>query len=350
MTLRADLTVARGTFTLEMAFEIAPGETAAVLGPNGSGKTTLLSALAGLVPLQRGRVELDGRLLEDVGGGVRVPPGERSVGVVFQQYLLFPHLTVLDNVAFGLRYHGRSRAAARRAAQAQLVAAGLDHLAGRLPAALSGGQAQRVALARALAIAPSLLLLDEPLAALDVRARAETRRALRAQLATFTGVKLLVTHDPLEAIALSSWLIVIEAGRVTQAGTAAEVTERPRSAWVADLVGVNLLRGRAHGDRVALESGVDLLVPDAGDGEVFVVIHPRAVALHIQRPEGTPRNVWQTSIVGLDHQGSRVRVRAAGPIPLVAEVTAGAVAALPVREGDAMWVSVKATDISVYPA
>lgn len=350
MSLRADLSVARGAFTLEMALAVDPGETAAVLGPNGSGKTTLLAALAGLVPLQRGRVEVDGRILEDADRAVRVPPAQRSVGMVFQQYLLFPHLTVLDNVAFGLRCHGAARAAARRTAATQLAAAGLNHLATRLPAALSGGQAQRVALARALAIAPALLLLDEPLAALDVRARAETRRALRAQLAAFGGVKLLVTHDPLEAIALSNRLIVIEGGRVTQIGTAAEVTERPRSSWVADLAGVNLLRGRGHGDRVIVENGAELIAPDAGDGEVFAVVHPRAVALHAQRPEGTPRNVWQSTVVGLDHQGSRVRVRTAGPIPLVAEVTADAVATLPVREGDAMWVSVKATDVTVYPA
>jgi molybdate transport system ATP-binding protein len=193
-------------------------------------------------------------------------------------------------------------------------------------------------------------LLDEPLAALDVRTRAATRRGLRDRLAEFTGVKLLVTHDPLEALALAERLIVIEQGRVVQAGTAAEVTARPRSAWVADLVGVNLFRGQAAGDRVALADGATLIVPGAGRGDVFAVIHPRAVALHRAAPEGTPRNVWPARIDDLDHDGARVRVRTSGALPIVAEVTPAAVAELALDRGDAVWVSVKAMEITVYPA
>jgi len=350
MSLRADVTVVRGGFTLELELVAGAGEVVAVLGPNGAGKSTLLAALAGLVPLQRGRVELDGRLLEDAASGVRVAPEQRPVGVVFQDYLLFPHLSVLDNVAFGLRCRGASRAAARTAASRYLGAADLAPLASARPAHLSGGQAQRVALLRALATTPALLLLDEPLAALDVQARAETRRALRAQLAAFSGVKILVTHDPLEAMALADRLMVLEAGRLVQTGTAAEVTARPRSPWVADLVGVNFLRGRSAGDRVLLDGGGTLIVPGAGEGEVVAVIHPRAVALHRAMPEGTPRNVWRATIASLDGDGNRVRVRMAGPPPIVAEITAAAVAALGLAPGAEVWVSVKAMEITVYPA
>jgi molybdate transport system ATP-binding protein len=350
MSLRADVTVVRGTFTLALELTASAGEVVAVLGPNGAGKSTLLGALAGLVPLQRGRVELDGRLLEDAASGVHVAPEERPVGVVFQDYLLFPHLSVLDNVAFGLRCRGVSRVAARTAARGYLADADLASLASARPAHLSGGQAQRVALLRALAATPALLLLDEPLAALDVRARAETRRALRGQLARFGGVKILVTHDPLEAMALADRLMVVEAGRVVQTGTAAEVTARPRSAWVADLVGVNLLRGRGAQDRVLLDGGATLIVPGAGEGDVVAVVHPRAVALHRAAPEGTPRNVWRATIASLDADHDRVRVRTEGPVPMVAEVTAAAVAALGLAAGVEVWVSVKATEIAVYPA
>jgi molybdate transport system ATP-binding protein len=350
VSLRAGVRVEYGSFTLDVDLAVAAGEVVAVLGPNGAGKSTLLGALAGLVPLAAGRVELDGRVLDDRAAGVFVPPEQRRIGVVFQDYLLFPHLSALDNVAFGLRSRGRSRAAARAAATAWLARIGLAEQAAARPAQLSGGQAQRVALARALAVEPALLLLDEPLAALDVRTRAETRRVLRARLAEFTGVKLLVTHDPLEAIALGERLVVIEDGRIVQAGTPAEVTARPRSPWVADLVGVNLFRGEAAGDHVALAGGASLVVPGAGRGAVFAVVHPRAVALHRVRPEGTPRNVWAARVDSLDDEGTRVRVRTTGPLTMVAEVTPAAVAALALDQGSEVWVSVKATEISTYPA
>jgi len=337
-------------FTLDVELTVQTGEVVAVLGPNGAGKSTLLAALAGLAPLARGRIELEGRVLDDPGRGVYVPPQHRPIGVVFQEYLLFPHLSALDNVAFGLRCRGATWATARRQAGDWLRRVGLtDHTRAR-PAQLSGGQAQRVALARALAIQPALLLLDEPLAALDVRTRAETRRALRQRLAEFDGVKLVVTHDALEAITLAERLIVIEHGRVVQSGSPAEVTARPRSAWIADLVGVNLFRGRAAGGRIALENAATLVAPGAADGDVFAVVHPRAVALYRTAPEGTPRNVWRARIDGIDHDGSRVRVRTVGPLAMVAEVTPAAVTELALDEGGEVWVSVKAVEITTYPA
>ena len=295
---------------------------------------------------------LDGRVLEDTARRVRLAAERRPVGMVFQDYLLFPHLSVLENVAFGLRARGARRTVARRTAQGWLERLGLPALADASPRTLSGGQQQRVALARALATDPRMLLLDEPLAALDVSIRAEVRRDLRRHLREFTGVNLLVTHDPLEAIALADRLIVIERGRVAQTGTPAEVAERPRSAYVADLVGVNLLRGRAAGDAVELSDGGRLEVVGAGRGDVFAVVPPRSVSLWRSRPDGSPRNVWRGRAAGLDLLGDRVRVRVdARPQPsLVAEVTPAAVADLGLAEGSEVWVSVKATEVRAYPA
>ncbi|HVN85476.1 MAG TPA: TOBE domain-containing protein, partial [Candidatus Binatia bacterium] len=214
----------------------------------------------------------------------------------------------------------------------------------------SGGQAQRVALARALAVGPRLLLLDEPLSALDIRTRADLRRDLRRHLDSFRGVRLLVTHDPIEAIALADRLVILEHGKVVQDGSPAAVTEQPRSQYVADLVGVNLFRGEARAGRIDLRGGGSLTVPDTGNGDVFAVIHPRAVALHRRAPEGTPRNVWHGNVDRLDPEGDRVRVRVGGTPSIVAEVTPAAVAALQLDAGGVVWVSVKATEISTYPA
>jgi molybdate transport system ATP-binding protein len=350
MSLDAQVRVRRGTFELAVDLAVSPGETVAVLGPNGSGKTTLLHALAGLVPLDAGRVALDGVVLEDPAAGTAVAAERRPVAVVFQDLLLFPHLSALDNVAFGARCHGRSRGEARRVARDWLGRMGLEDRARARPDALSGGQAQRVALARALAVEPRLLLLDEPLAAVDVQARAQLRRDLRRHLASFAGVRLLVTHDPLEAFALADGVIVLEHGRVVQRGTPADVTARPRSRWVADLAGVNLFRGHADGTRVALAGGGELVVAERLTGDVFAVIHPRAVALLRAVPEGTPRNVWRGAIEEVDSEGPIARIRVATTPPIVAEVTTAAVEALALAPGDEVWATVKATEIVLYPA
>jgi molybdate transport system ATP-binding protein len=261
---------------------------------------------------------------------------------------LFPHLTVVENVAFGLRAQRRPQPAAL--ARRWLDDAGLGDRADAMPRSLSGGQAQRVALLRALATEPKLLLLDEPLSALDVSIRAEVRRELTRQLASFHGVRLLVTHDPLEAIALADRLVVLEQGSVVQSGTPDEVTAQPRSRFVADLAGVNLLRGRARGDYVSVAGDALVAAAEAGTGDVFAVIHPRAVALYKTRPDGTPRNVWHGRVDSVDLYGDRVRVRVKGPVPLVAEVTRAAVQELGLAAGTDVWMAVKATEVSVYPA
>ncbi len=352
MSLEAGVRLRLGSLDLEASLAVEEGEVVALLGPNGAGKTTLLRVLAGLQPLAGGRVLLDGRVLEDAATGAYVPPERRPIGVVFQDYLLFPHLSALENVEFGLRSRGTPRAQAREEARRWLGEVGLGGHGGARPAHLSGGQRQRVALARALATSPRLLLLDEPMAALDASTRAQLRRDLRRLLAGFRGVRLLVTHDPLEAVTLGGRMVVLEAGRVVQAGSAREITERPRSRYVADLVGTNLLRGRVTGrdGLVELEAGGRLRALGAPSGEVFASVHPRAVALYRERPAGTPRNVWSGRPESMELLGDRVRVRVAGSPSIVAEVTPAAVQELRLGEGGEVWVSVKATEVEVYPA
>jgi molybdate transport system ATP-binding protein len=350
MSLKARVELTLGQLDLEVELAVATGELVVLLGPNGAGKTTLLRALAGLVPLGDGRVELDGAVLEDVQARERVPTERRPIGFVFQDYLLFPHLSALENVAFGLRARGVPRARARARANAWLERVGLGDYAKARPGSLSGGQAQRVALARAMVNDPRLLLLDEPLAALDAATRSEVRRDLRRHLASFDGTRLLVTHDPLEAMTMADRLVVLEKGRVTQTGTPAEVSGQPRSRYIAELVGMNLLSGQAIGHVVKLAAGGELVTADENQGEVFAAVHPHSVALHRQLPEGTPRNVWKGTAEALEVIGDRVRVRVAGQVPIVAEVTPGAASELRLADGGPVWATVKATEVDVYPA
>jgi molybdate transport system ATP-binding protein len=349
VSLHANIRVNRNGFALDVQLNAENGKTVAVLGPNGAGKTTLLRALAGLIPIE-GRIELGGRVLDDSAIRAHVPTELRRVGLVFQDQVLFPHMTVLDNIAFGLRARRLRGRDASRTARFWLDGAGLGAHANAHPRELSGGEAQRVALLRTLATEPDLLLLDEPLSALDVTIRAEVRRELSRQLASFQGVRLLVTHDPIEAMAIADQIVVLENGKTVQSGTPEQVTAQPRSRFVADLAGVNLLRGRAQEDHVELTGGAQIAAPDAGDGDVFAVIHPRSISLHLARPEGTPRNVWQGKVEHVDLQGERVRVSVKGPVSLVAEVTRAAVRELKLEPGAEVWMAVKATEVEVFPA
>ncbi|MPY93584.1 MAG: ATP-binding cassette domain-containing protein [Acidimicrobiia bacterium] len=350
--LEARVALRLGTLDLDVALHVAPGEVLAVLGPNGAGKSTVLRALAGLAALEAGHVRIDGGALDDPGLGVWVPAERRPVGVVFQDYLLFPTQNVLDNVAFGLRARRMGRREAHRRAAELLERFGLTRYARQKPTALSGGQAQRVALARSLAVQPRLLLLDEPLAALDAATRTEVRRDLRDLLAGFDGMRVLVTHDPLDAYALADRVVVVEGGRVSQSGTLAEVTAHPRSAYVARLVGTNLLSGIADADRVVLAGGaVRFVAADRpAPGPVHLAVHPRAVALHRRPPEGSPRNTWPATVVELDHHADRVRVVLSDPVGLVAEITPLALHELRLEPGTQLWAAVKATEVDAYPA
>ncbi|QBI55914.1 ABC transporter ATP-binding protein [Streptomonospora litoralis] len=347
--LDARLVVDRGAFRLEAGLRARPGEVVAVLGPNGSGKSTALRALAGLESLSSGRILLGGR-------DITVAPAERRpVGMVFQDYLLFGHLSALDNVAFGPRCAGAGRAEARALAAELLETVGLaDHAAAR-PRALSGGQAQRVALARALAVRPRLLLLDEPMAALDVHTRASVRSWLRHRLAALDYATVLVTHDPLDAMVLADRITVLESGRVVQEGAPGEVAQHPRTGYVARLVGLNLYRGSAQGTRVRVPvsdgfGAAEISLPQRWEGEVFVAFPPRAVALYRERPDGTPRNLWRLRIDGVERFGDQVRVHLVGAFPLLADITPEALAELRLAGGMEVWAGVKATEVRCYPA
>ncbi|MCO5987597.1 ABC transporter ATP-binding protein [Actinoallomurus spadix] len=345
VVIDAHLVVRRGAFTLDLALTAAPGEVVALLGPNGAGKTTALRALAGLTPLSEGHLHVDGEPWHDR------PAERRAVGVVFQDLLLFPHLSALENVAFGPRCQGVRRREARRLAAEWLDRVGLADQAARRPRTLSGGQAQRVALARALAVRPRLLLLDEPLSALDAHTRLTVRAGLRRHLAAFDGVAVLVTHDALDAMALADRLVVIEDGAVVQEGTPAHVARHPRTDYVARLVGLNLYRGTARGHSVALPGDtVTFNAAEALDGEVFLAFPPSAVALFRTRPDGSPRNLWEATVGGIEPHADQIRIHLEGPVPAAADVTPAALAELRLTEGDRVWAAVKAAETHAYPA
>jgi molybdate transport system ATP-binding protein len=242
LSLRADLGVERDGFRLDVSFSAPSGEILAVVGQNGAGKSTVLAAIAGLLPLRRGEVVLDGRLLERVATGVRLAPQAREVGVLFQGLALFDHLSAVDNVAYGLRSRGVERRGARARAMEWLERFGVAALADRRPPQLSGGQAQRVALARALIVEPRMLLLDEPLIALDAQTVIEVREVLRETLRGFAGVSLLVTHEIGDALELADQILVLEHGRLVQQGTPAEVVDAPATAHLEAMLARHRLR------------------------------------------------------------------------------------------------------------
>jgi molybdate transport system ATP-binding protein len=350
MTLHADLHVARHNgFRLDLDLTIEPNEVVALLGPNGAGKTTALRALAGLLPITGGHVRLDDALWDEPPK-VFVPAEERFAGVVFQDYLLFNHLSALDNVAFGLRAQGVARQSARELARKWLARVGLEDLAATRPRSLSGGQAQRVALARALATEPALLLLDEPLAALDASSRLHIRSELARHLDEYPGHTLLVTHDPLDAMVLADRIVIVEEGRVVQQGPPAEVARQPRTAYVAHLVGLNLYRGTASGTAVSLDGGGSFTVAEPAAGAVYLAFPPTAVSLHPTEPAGSPRNSWPVTIVDLEQHAHTVRLLLDGTPPVLADVTPVVVAELDLRPGTALWATVKATETVAYPA
>ncbi|GAA2723340.1 ABC transporter ATP-binding protein [Streptomyces luteosporeus] len=308
-----------------------------MVGPNGAGKTTLLRALLGLTTRAT--------------DGSTTPPHRRRISWVPQDGALFPHLTALANTAYGLRAQGVPKHEALAEAQDWLDRLAVGELAHRRPAHLSGGQAQRVALARALAARPRLLLLDEPLAALDQTTRAHVRHALRTHLADFPGVCLIVTHDPVEAVSLADHVLVLEDGRTTQYAPPAELTRRPRSPWTARMLGHNAWHATAAADgTLHLRDGGTLTPADPPPPGTtgIALVGAAAVAVHTTHPSpGSPRNVRQGTIRELAPHGSRVRVLVLveGHTQVIAEVTPAALADLALKEGQDVWITVKATEV-----
>lgn len=329
----------------ELTLDADAGTTIAVVGPNGAGKTTLLRALLGLTPRAHAALRL-GELNVSA-----LPTHRRGVAWVPQDGALFPHLNALANTAYGLRAQGVPRAEARRRAQQWLDRLGVGHLAARKPSQVSGGQAQRIALARALATRPRLLLLDEPLAALDQTTRAHVRHTLRTHLAGFGGVCLIVTHDPVEAVSLADRVLVLEDGRVLQDAPPGEVTRHPHSPWVARMLGRNAWPGTATADGLRLRGGGLLVIADPlpADSPALAVIAPEAVSVHVAEPGGSPRNIWAGTVREITTSGSRLRVLITSPQApdLVAEITPQAAAELGLADGVPVWTSVKATEVTI---
>jgi molybdate transport system ATP-binding protein len=361
------------TFTLEAAvaargfdvsLTVGPSETVAVMGPNGAGKSTLLAVIAGLLRPDAGRAELDGRLLFDLAAGrtAWTAPHQRGTALLAQEPLLFPHLTALENVAFGPRSRGFSRRRARDAGRRWLDAAEASELENRRPAELSGGQAQRVAVARALAAEPGLLLLDEPMAALDIHAAPLLRRMLRRVLEGRRAI--IITHDVLDALMLADRVVVLENGRISESGPTRDVLQRPKSRFAAGLAGLNLVAGTltAHGIRTAdgqhiaglHDPHLDVPGPETGHARLLdsgrdgvAVFPPSAVSVFLTEAHGSPRNSFPVTITELEPHGDRVRVRAAG---LSADVTPAASADLGLAPGMTVFFVIKAGAVSVYPA
>ncbi len=368
------------TFHLSLSFVAEVGRTTVLLGESGSGKTTVLRLLAGLLSPQSGHIALDQVVYFDGESRVAVPPQERPFGYVFQDYVLFPHLNVFENVAFGLRaQHFPRRILRQRVGEAleRVHLAGLDQ---RRPAQLSGGQQQRVAIARALALRPKLLLLDEPLAALDVQTRREVRQELRHILADVNITTILVTHQYLEALVFGHQILVLDHGKVVQQGQQRDLLEYPRSSYVAELVGVNFFRGtivRRESDTlyaIRLQNGAQAVevvaalrergptekTPEIGE-EAYIIVDPRSITLYPMAPDSSARNVFSGEIVQLlrlgvapgsmDGQDGRVRVSILlndATAPLTAEVTEASVARMGLREGQTIHASFKATEASAY--
>ena len=352
---------------LDVEFSVAAGEVLAVLGPNGAGKSTTVAVLAGLLRADDAVVRVGNRILTDTDRGVCVPVHDRRIGVLMQDPLLFPHLTAIGNVTFAARRHA-DRSEARPRARRWLAEVGADDLADRAPDELSGGQAQLVALARALAAEPEVLLLDEPLAGLDVAGAATARSVLRRVLAAESRTALLITHDLIDVLTLADRVLVLEAGKVVESGRVADVLVAPRSDFGARIAGVNLVRGRMvgpgtlcdaagmnwHGVIAAEDSGSPAREPITMRQECVAVFAPAGVAVYREQQHGSPRNSVRVRIAALETTGGVVRVRAAaqadGAAGLSADVTPESVAEMRLQVGEQVWFTVKTQAVGIHPA
>jgi len=342
--LDARVVVRRGGFVLDAALQVPVGEVVALMGPSGAGKSTLLGVLAGLTPFDEGTVRLHGRTIDE-GPGRRTPPSARGVVLLGQDPRLFPHLTALENVAFGLRVHGTPRAAAADGATEWLRRVGLHDHGGQRPARLSGGQQQRVALARALATAPAAILLDEPLTSLDTETAGDVRALLHRQLAETGTTAIVATHDAVDAVALASRLVVLEDGRITQSGPVRDVLAAPATRFVAAVAGLNRVVGRR--DASTWRAG-SLVLPASTrlpEGDAAAVFRPGDVRI-VERPPNGPGE-WEARIVRLEQTPAGVRVRTGEPdvavdVPagLAAGLDAGATVTLRIDPSDVRFIDV----------
>ncbi len=341
-------------FPLEIAFEVKPAETLVIIGPSGCGKTTTLNIIAGLVEPDEGRVRLGEQLLCDTASRASLPTEKRHVGYVFQDFALFPHMTVYENVAYGLRSRKRSKAEIPSKVNEALILLGIGHLRDRRPGNLSGGERQRVALARAIACDAEILLLDEPLGSLDAQTRNHVRGELRRMLQVVGRIAIMVTHDYVDALTFGDQICVLDRGRVLQTGARNQLLHHPKSQFVANLTGVNFFEGMIK------ESGPELTEIWIGDsclhaacdekeaGPTMVAFFPSDVTISKQPPASSARNVFQSQIKEIIHMGDKVRISLNGSMPMCAEITAEALEQLGAVEGDTVYASLKATAVKTY--
>ena len=332
------------TFGLDLELSV-DGRVLALVGPSGAGKTSILRAIAGLLRPAAGRIALGDETWLDTASGIDLPPERRRVGFVFQEYALFPHLSVRDNVGFGFAGGGN------RVAEL-LERFGITALAPARPGALSGGERQRVALARALAREPQVLLLDEPLSALDAFTRARIRGELRELIRDLALPTLVVTHDFEDAAALADLVGVLVEGRILQIAPPSELVAAPASAFVASFTGANLLpgvatQGPAGLTAVALEAGFSAYTVDEARGAVSLAVYPWEISVAHDAPDDSAVNHVRAPIASLVPLGNRVRVRIG---PVTAEITAQSAERLRLREGDIVVASFKATGARALPA
>lgn len=371
--LKARLAMQLPAFQLDLAFSAESGRTLVLLGESGAGKSTVLRLLAGLIHPQDGSIELDGTIYFDSAKKIARSPQERPFGYVFQDYTLFPHLSVFENVAFGLKAQGMAGPLLRKRVGEALEQVHLVGYDRRRPGQLSGGQQQRVALARALVLQPELLLLDEPLSALDTQTRREVRQELRRILQQTRLTTVLVTHQYVEALLFGHTILVLDHGRVIQQGTQRDLLQHPRSNYVAELVGINFFQGRVthcesraictillgnhEGQEIeiqaALEEGVEH-APGIGE-EACVVVDPRSVTLHTEAPESSARNILRGEIVQILRAGGQsngwVRVNlqvAASTLPLIAEITESSLERMQISEGGMVYATFKTMEALAY--
>jgi molybdate transport system ATP-binding protein len=342
-------------FPLELGFEVKPAETLVIIGPSGCGKTTTLNLIAGLLEPDEGRIALGQQVLWDSASGTNVPAEKRNVGYVFQDFALFPHMTLAENVAYGLRARRRPKAEVLSRVNEVLALLGIEHLRQRRPGALSGGERQRAALARAVACDAEILLLDEPLGSLDAQTRNRVRGELQRMLRVVGRIVIMVTHDYIDALTFGDHICVVDQGRVLQTGERDQLLRHPKSRFVAELTGVNFFEGTissASGDgstQIWVGNTCLYAVCDREElGDVMVAFFPSDVALSREPPSTSARNVFRSQIREIIHMGDKVRLALNGALPMCAEITADSLEKLGTVEGDTVYASLKATAVKTY--